>query len=93
MGQSPASPAHSLASVALTGDLARPVRLTVPDLLADDAGPGFDPARRTDRLRFPIAVAGADGHHALLTWAEIDPDFGHAPVLLARRRIAADNAC
>jgi DMSO/TMAO reductase YedYZ molybdopterin-dependent catalytic subunit len=107
-------PAHSLASVTLTGDLARPVRLTVPDLLAwpqhrtrvsfecatsgvqhhrfegpllhdvlYDAGPGFDPARRKDRLRFLIAVTGADGHHALLIWAEIDPDFAHAPVLLA----------
>ncbi|MPY56670.1 molybdopterin-dependent oxidoreductase [Streptomyces spongiae] len=48
-----------------------------------DAGPGFDPARRKDRLRFLIAVRGADGHHALLSWAEIDPDFGRAPVLLA----------
>ncbi|WP_405626999.1 molybdopterin-dependent oxidoreductase [Streptomyces sp. NBC_00016] len=48
-----------------------------------DAGPGFDPARRKDRLRFLIAVSGADGHHALLSWAEIDPDFGRAPVLLA----------
>ncbi|TXS80239.1 hypothetical protein EAO69_04175 [Streptomyces sp. me109] len=107
-------PAHSLATVALTGDLARPARLTVPDLLGwpqhrarvsfecatsgvqhhrfegpllhdvlRDAGPGFDPARRKDRLRFLIAVGGADGHHALLTWAEIDPDFAHAPVLLA----------
>ena len=47
-----------------------------------DAGPGFDAARRKDRLRFLIAVRGADGHHALLSWAEIDPDFGRAPVLL-----------
>ncbi|OPF83157.1 hypothetical protein VT50_0205435 [Streptomyces antioxidans] len=47
------------------------------------AGPGFDPARRKDRLRFLIAVRGADGHRALLSWAEIDPDFGRAPVLLA----------
>ncbi|MFD0004440.1 molybdopterin-dependent oxidoreductase [Streptomyces sp. NPDC127178] len=47
------------------------------------AGPGFDPARRKDRLRFLIAVSGADGRHALLSWAEIDPDFGRAPVLLA----------
>ncbi|GAB7106105.1 hypothetical protein JCM4814A_44190 [Streptomyces phaeofaciens JCM 4814] len=52
------------------------------DVLAD-AGPGFDPARRKDRLRFLIAVTGADGHHALLSWAEVDPDFGRAPVLLA----------
>ncbi|MEU6405689.1 hypothetical protein [Streptomyces sp. NPDC046985] len=47
------------------------------------AGPVFDPARRKDRLRFLIAVRGADGHRALLSWAEIDPDFGGAPVLLA----------
>jgi DMSO/TMAO reductase YedYZ molybdopterin-dependent catalytic subunit len=108
------SPAHSLAELALTGDLARPARLTVSDLLAwpqhrvrvsfecatsgvqhhgfagpllhdvlSDAGPGFDAARRKDRLRFLIAVTGTDGHHALLSWAEIDPDFGRAPVLLA----------
>lgn len=28
-------------------------------------------------------MTGADGHHALLSWAEIDPDFGRAAVLLA----------
>ncbi|MET7290469.1 molybdopterin-dependent oxidoreductase [Streptomyces sp. NPDC005573] len=102
-----------LAQLDLTGDLARPARLTVRDLLrwpqhrADvtfdcatsgpqrhgftgprlydvlaGAGPGFDPARRKDRLRFLIAVMGVDGHHALLSWAEIDPDFAAAPVLL-----------
>ncbi|MGW7236218.1 molybdopterin-dependent oxidoreductase [Streptomyces sp. NPDC054804] len=104
----------TLAELDLTGDLARPARLTVSDLLRrpqhrvrvsfdcatsgvqrhgftgpllydvlSDAGPGFDPARRKERLRFLIAVTGADGHHALLSWAEIDPDFAHAPVLLA----------
>jgi len=45
--------------------------------------PASAPARRKDRLRFLIAVSGTDGHHALLSWAEIDPDFGRAPVLLA----------
>ncbi|MFD3452271.1 molybdopterin-dependent oxidoreductase [Streptomyces sp. NPDC058691] len=49
------------------------------------AGPAFDPARRKDRLRFLIVVTGADGHHALLSWGEIDPDFGRAAVLLATR--------
>ncbi|MEV6021984.1 molybdopterin-dependent oxidoreductase [Streptomyces sp. NPDC052036] len=117
MSPSPVGPAVGTgpaAVLALTGDLARPVRLTVPDLGAwpqhrlgvtfecatsgvrrhrftgpllydvlSAAGPGFDPARRKDRLRFLIAVRGADGHHVLLSWAEIDPDFGHAPVLLA----------
>ncbi|WP_151770299.1 molybdopterin-dependent oxidoreductase [Streptomyces abyssomicinicus] len=48
-----------------------------------DAGPAFDGARRKDRLRFLITVRGTDGHHALLSWAEIDPHFGRAPVLLA----------
>ncbi|MEU9247672.1 molybdopterin-dependent oxidoreductase [Streptomyces sp. NPDC048385] len=103
----------TLAELVLTGDLARPARLTVPDLLRwpqhrvrvsfecatsgirchgftgprlydvlADAGPGFDPGRRKDRLRFLITVTGGDGHHALLSWAEIDPDFAHAPVLL-----------
>lgn len=60
-------------------------RFTAPllyDVLAG-AGPVFDPARRKDRLRFLIAVTGTDGHRALLSWAEIDPDFADAPVLLA----------
>ncbi|MEV5283441.1 molybdopterin-dependent oxidoreductase [Streptomyces sp. NPDC006692] len=102
------------AELVLTGDLDRPARLAVPELLAwpqyavevafecatsgvqrhtftgpllhdvlTDAGPAFDSARRKDRLRFLIAVHGTDGHHTLLSWAEIDPDFGRAPVLLA----------
>ncbi|MFC8224805.1 molybdopterin-dependent oxidoreductase [Streptomyces sp. NPDC057287] len=106
--------ADPVAELALTGDIARPARLTVVDLLAwpqhralvsfecassgtrrhrftgpllhdvlSDAGPGFDPARRKDRLRFLIALSGADGHRVVLSWAEIDPDFGRAPVLLA----------
>ncbi|MGW9435070.1 molybdopterin-dependent oxidoreductase [Streptomyces sp. NPDC055607] len=49
------------------------------------AHPRFDPARRKERSRFLIAVGGGDGHHALLSWAEIDADFGDAPVLLATR--------
>lgn len=108
--------AGPVAELDLIGDLARPARLTVSDLLAwpqhtarvsfecatsgiqhhrftgpllhdvlTAAGPAFDPVRRKDRLRFLIAVSGADGHHALLSWAEIDPDFGRAPVLLAVR--------
>ncbi|MFD8394249.1 molybdopterin-dependent oxidoreductase [Streptomyces sp. NPDC059680] len=106
----------TLVEVALTGDLARPARLTVPDLrrwpqhrvdvsfecatsgvqhhrfagprlydVLADARPGFDPARRKDRLRYLIAVTGTDGHHAVLSWAEIDPDFADAPVLLGVR--------
>lgn len=50
-----------------------------------DARPGFDPARRKERARFLLAVSGGDGHHAVLSWAEIDAEFGDAPVLLATR--------
>lgn len=47
--------------------------------------PDFDPVRRKERSRFLLAVSGGDGHHAVLSWAEIDADFGDAPVLLATR--------
>lgn len=47
------------------------------------AGPAFDAARRKERSRFLLAVTGRDGHQAVLSWAEIDPEFGNAPVLLA----------
>ncbi|GAA1369714.1 molybdopterin-dependent oxidoreductase [Streptomyces beijiangensis] len=49
------------------------------------AGPAFDARRRKDRSRFVLTVTGEDGHHTVLSWAEIDPDFGNAPVLLATR--------
>ncbi|MFD9648884.1 hypothetical protein ACFWWN_36115, partial [Streptomyces sp. NPDC059082] len=49
------------------------------------AGGGCDAARRKERSRFLLHVSGGDGHHALMSWAEIDPDFGGAPVLLATR--------
>ncbi|MET9093498.1 molybdopterin-dependent oxidoreductase [Streptomyces cyaneofuscatus] len=47
--------------------------------------PLFDALRRKDRSRFALAVSGGDGHHTVLAWAEIDADFGNAPVLLATR--------
>ncbi|WP_433513613.1 hypothetical protein ACQP2T_60340 [Nonomuraea sp. CA-143628] len=47
------------------------------------AEPTFDPGERKDRLRFLISVLGRDGHRAVLSWGEIDPDFGHTPALLA----------
>ncbi|MFB6441033.1 molybdopterin-dependent oxidoreductase [Streptomyces sp. NPDC056411] len=47
------------------------------------AGPAFDARRRKDRSRYLLTVTGGDGHHTVLSWAEIDADFGDAPVLLA----------
>ncbi|MYW32569.1 molybdopterin-dependent oxidoreductase [Streptomyces sp. SID2119] len=59
------------------GPLLREVALT--------SQPLFDALRRKDRSRFALAVSGGDGHHTVLAWAEIDADFGNAPVLLATR--------
>lgn len=47
------------------------------------AEPLFDPAERKDRLRYLIAVLGRDGHRAVLSWGEIDPEFGNTAALLA----------
>ncbi|MFJ4677752.1 hypothetical protein [Kitasatospora sp. NPDC088783] len=48
-----------------------------------EARPRIDLRGRKQRLRFLLAVTGADGHCAVLSWAEIDPDFGGQQVLLA----------
>ncbi|MGI5158759.1 hypothetical protein [Microbispora sp. CA-102843] len=45
--------------------------------------PLFDPAERKDRLRFLISIQGRDGHRAVLSWGEIDPEFGNTAALLA----------
>ncbi|MCL6298223.1 molybdopterin-dependent oxidoreductase [Streptomyces kronopolitis] len=49
----------------------------------DAARPAFDARRRKDRSRFLLSVVGGDGHRTVLSWAEIDADFGDAPILLA----------
>ncbi|MFE4454075.1 molybdopterin-dependent oxidoreductase [Streptomyces sp. NPDC056796] len=55
-----------------------------------EAQPLFDVRRRKDRSRFVLAVSGGDGHRTVLAWAEIDADFGDAPVLLATRMDGED---
>ncbi|MER8184799.1 molybdopterin-dependent oxidoreductase [Kitasatospora sp. NPDC094015] len=47
------------------------------------ARPRIDFTGRKQRLRFLVTVTGADGHRAVLSWAEIDPDFGNQQILLA----------
>ncbi|MEV0034777.1 molybdopterin-dependent oxidoreductase [Streptomyces sp. NPDC050804] len=51
--------------------------------VVDSAKPAFDARRRKDRSRFLLAVTGGDGHHTVLSWAEMDADFGNVPILLA----------
>ncbi|GAA0654698.1 hypothetical protein GCM10010193_01120 [Kitasatospora atroaurantiaca] len=47
------------------------------------ARPRVDFKGRKQRLRHLLTVTGADGHCAVLSWAEIDPDFGGQQILLA----------
>ncbi len=47
------------------------------------ARPRVDFTGRKQRLRHLLTVTGADGHLAVLSWAEIDPDFGGQRILLA----------
>jgi DMSO/TMAO reductase YedYZ molybdopterin-dependent catalytic subunit len=51
--------------------------------LALAAGPRFDPLVTKDRLRFLLAVTGADGHTTVLSWGEIDAHYGHNDVMIA----------
>jgi DMSO/TMAO reductase YedYZ molybdopterin-dependent catalytic subunit len=49
----------------------------------DAAGPVSDPSVKNDLLRDYVSATGADGYRAIVSWGEIDPDFGHKQVLLA----------
>lgn len=55
-----------------------------------DAQPVFDARKRKDRSRYLVAVTGGDGHHTVLSWAEVDADFGNVPVLLSTRMDGQD---
>lgn len=47
------------------------------------ARPRIDFSGRKQRLRYLVSVTGSDGHCVVLSWAEIDPEFGGQPILLA----------
>ncbi|GAA4045467.1 hypothetical protein [Nonomuraea soli] len=55
--------------------------LLIDVLLA--AEPLFASGDRRDRLRFLVTVLGRDGHRVVLSWGEIDPEFGNTAALLA----------
>jgi hypothetical protein len=78
---------HHRADVAFACVTSGTQRHTFPGPLLRDVvttqGPAFTAGRRKDRWRYLLAVAGRDGHRAVLSWAEIDPEFGNANVLLA----------
>jgi hypothetical protein len=47
------------------------------------ARPRLESATRKARLGHLLTVTGADGHFAVLSWAEIDPEFSGRRILLA----------
>ena len=48
-----------------------------------EARPKLESATRKARLGHLLTVTGADGHFAVLSWAEIDPEFSGRGILLA----------
>ena len=54
------------------------------------AEPVFAAVDRRERVRFLLSLCGGDGHRVVLSWAEIDPEFGDQPVLLGVSRDGAD---
>ena len=47
------------------------------------AQPQFDPTVKNDFLRFWAEATGSDDYAAIVSWGEIDPNFGGRQVLLA----------
>ncbi|MEU6249426.1 hypothetical protein [Glycomyces sp. NPDC047010] len=47
--------------------------LAVPEFAGED---------RKARLRYFVALLASDGHRAVLSWGEIDPEFGNGPIVL-----------
>jgi hypothetical protein len=46
-------------------------------------GLALDPARKMDYLRLAVLAEGADGYGALLSYAELHPEFGDCGAMLA----------
>lgn len=43
----------------------------------------FNADVRNDKLGFSIIATGSDGYQAIVSWGEIDPEFGNQPILVA----------
>ena len=43
----------------------------------------FNSDVRNDKLGFYIVASAADGYQAVISWGEIDPEFGNQPILVA----------
>ncbi|MDX1992818.1 MAG: molybdate ABC transporter substrate-binding protein [bacterium] len=47
------------------------------------AQPNLNADVRNDRLSMFIVVTGSDGYQVVIAWAEIDPEYGNQPILVA----------
>ncbi|WP_218034445.1 hypothetical protein [Acrocarpospora corrugata] len=54
------------------------------------AQPTFNVTKRKDRLRFLLSILGRDGHHAVCSWGEIDPEFAGVAAVLGTRMDGLD---
>jgi molybdate transport system substrate-binding protein len=43
----------------------------------------FNADQRNDKLSFYIVASAPDGYQAIISWGEIDPEFGNQPILVA----------
>jgi len=47
------------------------------------AEPNLNPNQPSDELSLYLVISTTDGKQVVISWGEIDPDFGDAPILLA----------
>src|SRR5215471_14140550 len=47
------------------------------DLMTKEAEPLFSSTIKNPGLRYFVAVTGADGYEAIISWGDIDPNFGN----------------
>jgi len=57
--------------------------------LLNAAGVQTDPRRKNDLLRKYAVVTGSDGYQAVIALAEMLPDYGNRPILIAYQRDGA----
>lgn len=57
--------------------------------LLNAAGVQTDPRRKNDLLGKYVVVTGSDGYQAVIAVAEVLPDYGHQPILVAYQRDGA----
>ena len=58
------------------------------DVLQAAGGPSL-PSGKNTQLRLYVLATGADGYQAVVSWGELDPEFGGDPVLVAWQRDGA----